>query len=310
MATTQIEELLSRIQDEILKRAGKGFTLETSAEITKFETFKRVAPSLFSCIISDGSWTWKFCGTDANQKYISKFQRKKDDALYFDRIDCVDLDVDISPEVEKQLPEGVIIHKTSPVVLYDGREFVPNILSNGTMMHIRRLKENQLYGTEKNGRKADYIEGRRVYITVTDEYATQLFNKVCDSEYPFVKLLLTKYDHILKGIVKKWGCSRRFAHEINFKISCSAISLRGAYEGDGYGYDWDTIQFRTLGMRDLSSDEQLYGMAIAIIDTIKAENSELSQAVYKIKREKETVYVCGIVPDLIKVETAAELKEW
>ena len=310
MSVTRIEELLGRIQDEILKRAGKGFTLETNAEVTKYETYKRKAPSIISCFVSDGNWIWKFYRADTNKKYISKFQRRIDDALNYDRIDCVDWAVDISPEIEKQLPKGVIIHKTSPVVLYDGRDFVPNILSKGPMVHIRRLEEGQRYKTEKDGRKADYIEGRRVYLTVTDEYAAQLFNEVCNSKYPFINLLLTEYPHILKEIVKTWGRSHIFTDEIYFKISYSAISLRGAYEGDGCGYDWDTIRFKTFGMRDLNSDEQLYGMAVAIIDTVKTENSELGQAIYTIKRGQEIICVHGIVPDRVVVESSTKLIEW
>lgn len=320
MNEIRIEVLLSRIQDEILKRAGKGFAIEISAEITKYEIYKRKAPSIFACIVSDGVWTWQLCRTNTEVKRLSKFQRRIDDTIYFDRVDCVDWDIDISPEIEKQLPKGVIVNRTLPVVLYDGRDYVPNILSEGPMVHIRRLEEERKrYGhvitstKEKEGRKADYIEGRRVFLSVTDEYALQLFNEVCDSRYPFRKLLLSTYDQILKEIALTWGYplyGYSPKSELHFEISYSKIFLRNTYEGDGMGYNGHTIWFKTLGMRDLNSYEQLYGMAIAIIDTIKAKYSELDQVMYTIEHDKDSVRVHGVMPAQSVVKTADALKEW
>jgi hypothetical protein len=43
MREIRLDELLEKIHEEILKRAGKGFTIELNAEITKYEVYKRKA---------------------------------------------------------------------------------------------------------------------------------------------------------------------------------------------------------------------------------------------------------------------------
>lgn len=317
MGEISINELLDKIQEEVLKRAGKGFTIEVNAEITKYDVYTRKSPPFWS----EGEWAWKLYQSKTDEKYLSEFQRNIDDIYYYDRVERVDMDVSISREVENQLPKGIVIRKTSSMVLYDGRDYFLKTLQNGVekYIHIRRLEEERkkhgqklTLTEEKKGRRTNYIEGRRVYITVTDEYAARVFNEVCDSKYTFRNLLLSKYDHILTEIASTWGYPLHGyspKKELHFEVSSSKVRLRGMYVAD-MGYDWSIICFKDFGMRDLTSHEQLYGMAIAVIDTLKAKHLELDQVMYTIKSSKDTVCVHGLMPPPPVVEDSTVLQEW
>ena len=114
-----INELLDKINEEIMERAGQGFSVEVSAEITKHETYQLKFPSLWDDLIKDKrEITWRLIKTITKKKYISVFQRRRED-----KVESVDWMISISKEVENQIPQGIIIYKNPSSVLYDGRDF-------------------------------------------------------------------------------------------------------------------------------------------------------------------------------------------
>lgn len=313
-----INELLDKIKDEILKRAGQGFTVEVSAEITKHETYQLKFPSLWDDLIKNKrEFPWRLIKTITKKKYISAFQRRRED-----KVESVDWMISISKEVENQIPQGITIYKNPSSVLYDGRDFSFNI--ERRLEHYRHLEKKNFrcYGNqfvydryvyEVDGRKTDYIEGRRVYITVSDEYASRIFNEVCNSKYPFRNYLLKKHDQILKDIALKWSCHGYHPHcDGQIFIGFSGVRIRGVYEGDGV-YDWDSISYEKFGMANLKTYEQLYGMAIALIDTKKKQDSEWTKASYSIRNNNDNTSVCidvVLLPPETTKQPAIQLKEW
>jgi hypothetical protein len=211
--------------------------------------------------------------TITSEKYISTFQRWPD-SIYddYDRVETVDWDIAVSRQVQNQLPKGVFIQKQSPSILYDGRDYrisfpstrqetsscVPIPTKHSYLKHVRRWKEydGNIDTYEIDGRKTPYIEGCRVYLTVSEEYASRIFDEVCNSRYPFRNYLLEEYDQILKDIALKWSCWGYHPHcEGQIFIEFYGVRIRGAYEGDG-AYDWDSISYEKFGMANLKTYEQ------------------------------------------------------
>ena len=325
MKDTSINELLSEIRAEILKRAGGGFTWEVNAEITKYEVYTLKEPTFWEGIFKDiQEWSWKLSKEVRDKKYISKFCRRPSPEDY--RLSNVDLDLSVTKELENQLPHGIDVLKKPNSVLYDGRNYRvvfyvdKNKVSSSEpiehhhLKHINKLdKSENGYRWEFKGRKTCYIEGNRVYLTVSDDYANRIFNATCNSEYPFRNYLLEKHDQVLRDIALKIECSRYGMFEEIFRISRYGVDIRGSYEGDGCGYNWDTISFEEFGLTNLKTYEQLYGMAIALIDTKKKLDPEWTKASFSISHDNDKTSVCIdaiLPPPEPPKRPAIKLKEW
>lgn len=260
MCKINVEEELNKIRTEILRRCGKGFTIEVNAEVTKYEIYRWITP-LF------GADTWKRYKTIKDTKYIRSFDRKTHTCYQpHSSSNYVDLDVSISTEVENTLPTGLKIEKNNSTILIDERELVR--LIDGRCKHISAItKEDCIY--QKQGWEARYIEGRRVYLTVTDEYANSVYQEVIKEN-----VFLTKHQHLLEEIVR--GTDEIFAHGtidwhigVNFSGIHTYGTIKSFMSSDGWDGERRYISFQDLGMKPLGTYEQLVEMTFAIIETMK-----------------------------------------
>lgn len=236
------EEELNKIHAEILRRKGKGFTVEVNAIVDLHEVYRRDR-----YINPRRQWDSKFC---------SIFHRNSDK-----KAERVDLDVSISPEVERKLPLGMTVKKTAPTVLYDNRNYLQY---NGYDKHKDDLKYYELEKAVPLDRN-DYKEGRRVYLTVTDECASKVLRNVFSTESSFRDLLLQKHSRILKEIIVKMD----LPHRCGFQVECDRVRWN-EYIGSSE-YDFVEVVFKELGMEDLSSHAQLVGMALALCELLEKD---------------------------------------
>ena len=178
------------------------------------------------------------------------------------------------------LPRGIILEKTSLGVVYDGRIRLP-------------LKK-----------RVEYMEGPQVFLTVSDDFASQIYQeRYIDVGIPFRDRILSKHQEILKELTKHIVpsyCSEAMYNDyIDFFV---------VYKDSVYGsFGEKSFHFRTVGMRSLDSIGQMYGMALALIDTLKEYNCGWNDFHFKIS-EKD----CCIRVDYFYSKELAEqnLKEW
>ena len=319
-----INDILSKIRTEILIRAGRGFTWEVNAEITKYEVYTLKEPTFWEDIFKgEEEWTWKLSKEVRDKKYISKFCRRYSPEDY--GLSNVDVDLSVTKDLENQLPYGINVLKKPNGVLYDGRNYrvvfcvgknevsSSESIEHHHLKHINKLGETENgYRWEFKGRKTCYIEGNRVYLTVSDDYANRIFNTICNSEYPFRNYLLEKHDQVLRDIALKMSCWGYYpCCDGEFHIDFSGVSIRGSYEGDGCGYNWDTISFEDFGLTNLKTYEQLYAMAIALIDTKKKLAPEWTKASFYISHSSDYVHIDVMLPPPEPPKRpAVKLKEW
>ena len=213
-----IKEVLDKIYKEIVARAGKGFTIEVNSEVTKFNT-------------------WKEYGM------LAVVKKKRTDIKYVRPSYHENPDISISKKVENELPTGITIKKTLPVVLYDTQN--------------EYFVSNQVY-----------VEGHRVYLTVTDEYASKILSEVYTSECLFRDRLLKKHAHILKDIALRLDLSKPAINK-TFEVLYDGIYY--AYNDRDGCYFVTKVLFEEFEMDNLSSYTQLYGMALAILEILEKD---------------------------------------
>lgn len=321
MNEKSINEVLSKIRDEIVEQAGHGFTVEINAEVTKYEVYKlKRFPSLGEELFKNQHEpTWKFSKEVRNKKYISIFYRR---VFTGDYCVCgVDLDLSITKELETQLPYGIDISKRPNSVLYDGREFrVTGYAYDSEVsstepvrsIHLKHISETDVgFRHEYDGRKTCYIEGNRVYLTVSDEYAKRIFNEICNSQYPFRNYLLENHDQVLRDIASKLVC---YNYTNAFVcVTFSEVQIQsGGFSGFDDGYPTIDINYGTFGLTNLKTYEQLYGMAFALIDTKEKINPEWKNARIAVFKNEATssVIIAAMFPPREPIQPTNQLKEW
>ena len=269
---SESKDLFKTLRRKIYQNEGKGFTVEVNAEVIKCEIYIRKQPAFFTF---DPKWTWKFYKTDKKTKYIESYDHSKVRDIYSSGYELrspntyVHLAYSISSEIEQNLPEGIIIHKSDPIILLDERDFFRtkhDVLGKYTHIDLINNVEN-IYEEE---RKAHYIEGRRVYLTVTDEYAWRVYREICDSITPCQNIFLTRHKELMEDIVR--GTDEIFANHRGQYISISYLDIDICV---GYGDDWGLhkrrcVSFESIGMKPLSTHEQLIEIAFAIIGTVQS----------------------------------------
>ena len=255
------EFLMSCIRNEILAQNGLGFKVELPPIRIKFETYEK-----------------QFCATSENPNgyiwVLSSLRRvgtiiplaKRWRSCY-----CSEIDMD-------DLPQGITIEKDAPCLLCDERT---------EELHYRR----------KGKYLAAYLEGQRVFLTVSNEYASRIFKEVyANIGIPFRDRLLSKHQDILNGIVEYLGTSTY--EENDFTVYKGSVDC--SFHSDPY-------YFKDVYMKPLSSIGQMYGMALALIETLKEYDFEWNNYLYTISEED-----CCIRVDYSRSEELAEqnLKEW
>lgn len=257
---TKNDDLLNSIQSEILARNGLGFKVELSPILVKYEVYEI---QNISCTENSDAITWVLLSEkNPNKQMYSQpgFKRFKYDQISIE-----------------ELPNGIILEKTSPCVLHDGR----------VASKFQRRKK----------KKVSYKEGQRVYLTVSNEYASRIFKEVyTDIGMPFRNKLLSKHQVILNEIVEYLGTSTY--GENSFTVYEGAIDC--SFHSDAY-------YFKDVYMKPLSSIGQMYGMALALIETLKKYDFEWNNYLYTISAEDGCIHV-----DYSRSEELAEsnLKDW
>ena len=143
--------------------------------------------------------------------------------------------------IQMALPKEIKIHRSLPTVIEDTRETAKLISPKA---------------------KAHKITGRKVYLTVSDNYAAKVYREVyTDIGIPFRDALLTKHHELLQEIILEMN-SNNLDNPKSFKVSTDSI---GYY----YGSEDYYIVFERKGMKPLASTGQMYGMALALIEVVK-----------------------------------------
>ena len=263
--------IIDYVQKEVLSHNGRGFTIQICPEITKHEIYRSYTP-----LFGKAKHAYKFDLWGDTNGFTS-----------IGYLICTGYPSEwkavISQSIEKTgdtLPNGVAIEKEPRTILLDERET----------------------GRSKEGSRVaggyHYLEGRRVYISVSDEYAARIFKEVyTETGFPFRDLLLTKHEHILQEIASK--IPNPEYHGKVFFVDNDCVGI-----GEGYRYDADfphvtgrnkcyvdAIFFEKLGMKSLESIGQKYGMALATIETIKNNYPELRNAIFSLKYTENTIQV-------------------
>lgn len=159
--------------------------------------------------------------------------------------------------------------------------------------------------TEYANKNKKYIEGKRTYLTVTDAYASKFLKENnSDMVFSFRDVLLTQHSQILHKIAN-------FVHIGRFGVETHAISVV-AYSSYTDNLETDYLTFEKLGMLPLNSTEQLCGMALAIVETLKKIQPTMSNSILHMKNWQYGVKY-GVLVELIdkpEEPTKNELKSW
>lgn len=149
-----------------------------------------------------------------------------------------DWPIKLTPVLKRALPKEIEVIQSPPTLLVDTRntEKLTTIASS-----------------------AYKVTGCRVHLTVPDNYAAKVYREVyTDIGIPFRDTLLTKHRELLLEIISK-----------DLREPCSfymTFNLMAFYIGyDDYYY----LTFESKGMQPLTSIGQMYGMALALIESIK-----------------------------------------
>lgn len=270
MNEIRIDEVLNKIHTEILNRLGNGFTVEISAEVAKYL-----------------EWTepWSSYSTAKKRrfdmKYINSFEV---DGHYHG----VDLDIAISEKIEKELPSGITIHKSPLAVLIEQPDQNKSSLGNPVYL----------------------VEGYRVFLTVSDEYATQILLKQYRGECLFCQRLLTKYENILLEIAAYFvnSSTRIDSHRIDFRVDSRSVSI--VWNAGGGMNDGKTFSFEDWEMRPLRSAVEQYGMALALVATIRKTYPEWKNVDFLFRHWDNRVVILFKAPPQQKAKTTKVLKNW
>ena len=251
---------INRIHSEILTRNGSGFTVELSPIIIKYEVYEMQCNS---CAENTEDITWVLLSVKNPDAPI--YSQPSLRQFHYDQINI------------EELPDGIILKKTSPCVLYDGR----------VSSKLQRRKK----------KKVSYKEGQRVYLTVSNEYASRIFKEVyTDIGIPFKNRLLSKHQDILNEIVKYLGTSTY--EENNFTVYKGSVDC--SFHSDPY-------YFKDVYMKPLSSIGQMYGMALALIETLKEYDFEWNNYLYTISEDDGCICVDYSYSEEL---VANNLKDW
>ena len=273
-------DIVDYVERQVLMSNGKGFSRQLFPEITKHKALNGHVP-LF------GKKYWY------RPDILEGPRERAEEILKTCRLEPpVDWNAVISDDVEKfgnKLPTGITIQKSEIVVLRD-----------------ERIKEEWHRPMSLTHDKANYIEGRRVYISVSDEYAAKVFKDTyTDPGVKFRDLLLTKYEYILKEVAS--------SIDNNFRINKFETDF---IMGEGSGIDIDVI-FKKFDMQPLGSWGQRYGMVLAIIETLKKYDLKYKSAVFTMRaicfadRAFKTGMQVNIrIPKPVETQTQKELKPW
>lgn len=205
-----------------------------------------------------------------------------------------DWEIELDNILVDKLPQGIIIEQTIPAVLLDER-----------LVKSRR-------------KTATYIEGHRVFLKVSNEYASESFKQIyTDIGLPFRDRLLEKYGHILNKVVfyidNYWCSYNRFSvcsHDV-FNYDSHAWDVWLFH--DTFCDNWENeeenyfeVCFKDFQMKPLSSVGQMYGMALAIIEKLKWSNYSWNNCIFTVSREisRKDNY------DNIVVEFHKNLQDW
>ena len=256
------EFLMSCIRNEILAQNGLGFKVELPPIRIKFETYEKQF-----CAISENpnGYIWVLSSLRKPGTIIPLSARWR--FIHYDEIN-----IDI-------LPKGVTIEKSAPCLLCDERT---------KDLHCHKYKGKYL---------AAYLEGQRVYLSISNEYATRIFKELyTDIGIPFRDRLLSKHQDILNEIVEYLGTSAY--EEDSFTVYAGAVDC---------SFRLDAYYFKDVYMKPLASIGQMYGMALALIETLKKYDFEWNNYLFTISEEKRCIRV-----DYSRSEELAEqnLKEW
>ena len=265
---------LGCIEDEILKRQGSGFTVELYPKVTSAVYFTAVS-TLFGA--KDYKWHLPFIH-DVTEETVSKLLINK-----------VDWSCYLSRDVERNLPKEIIVKKTLPTVILDQR------------MHRDPNHYNDT---------AYFIEGQRVYLTVPDDYAAKIFSeKYTNIGLPFCDILLSEHSIVLQEIVGHFLSPYGETHD-RFLVTANGIA-RNNYSFCGDDDPRDYFTFEKMGMLPLNSTGQVYGMAVAIVETIKKHAPSMCDRVLHMKRQHTRQHTNGVEVWLReKQEEPPKLKSW
>ena len=146
-----------------------------------------------------------------------------------------------------------------------------------------------------------YIEGKRTYLTVTDAYASK-FLKENNSEmvFSFRDVLLTQHSEILYKMAN-------FLCYGSFGVTTHGITRVG-YSFCSDDLPDDYLTFDKLGMLPLKSTEQLCGMALAIVATLKKIQPTMSNSILCMREWRYGVSVTLV--EKPEEPPKNELKSW
>ena len=236
---TEYKKIVNFVLSEILFHKGNGFKIEIQPVFTK--TIKYRSDSAF---LNKNKKVWKL---DRHMYIENKFPRIMKDQF----------NVELRPSVVKNLPVGIKIEKTSIQVLKD---------------------ERKNYSAVPSATYAYYSEGRRVFLSVSDEYASKVYREqvYTDDGIPFSERLLNNNYELLKSIVDKHLSSLKYksnAKEVNVEVDFGSVSAVIAYTHE----EKKTVTiFEELGMQRLDTIGQVYEMTSALLEIIKKEFPEFS----------------------------------
>lgn len=284
-------DIVNYVNSSVLQHNGKGFTIKVLPEITKNITYEGHVP-LF------GKYTYRPILLDSGGYSHLKKCRRKVNSL--SPADQADWNVVISKEVSKsynKLPLGIAINKTPKSTLLDERD-----TSHDHNGHIHY---------------ADYAEGRRVTISVSDEYAARIFKEVyTDVGFPFRDLLLTKHGNILNNVATTLHNSIYFSNE-NFTKYGVSFFVDDSHVGTSVGTTnhkepETSIAFIEYNMKPLVSWGQKFGMALAIIEALKNKHPRYRNAIVTMNRYDffKSINVQFRTPSKPIVESSPELNDW
>ena len=164
----------------------------------------------------------------------------------------------------------------------------------------------------------------KIHIYVTEEYSSYVFNTLYGNEgIPFCNYLLETYEELLKKIVldylRIFPPFFEYGIKLLGKSCCFGVAQKGFATDDNFSFSsddmWnDYIQFSEFKMSALNSVGQQYGMALALIQTIKDCYPEFEDSVCTMHIEQILTQnpIGGyIIQVRLKMPaTPIKLKEW
>lgn len=140
----------------------------------------------------------------------------------------------------------------------------------------------------KSRRKtAKYVEGHRVFLTVSSKYALNIFKEVyTDEGLTFCSRIMEKHKLVLNKIATHIDNYWRSYN--NFSVSSDGVFNHDTdidVFPDDYEENHCNVFFRELQMKSLDSVGHRYGMALAIIEKLKSLHWSWNNYIFTISRE-------------------------